>query len=56
MEHFVLPSEYNKRDEEGYMIPGGRERRRLVKAFTLKKMGEAFRTFNVFFSVLFSFY
>jgi hypothetical protein len=46
MEHFVLPLEYNKHDEDGNVIPGGRERRRLVKEFALKKMGEAFRTFK----------
>jgi hypothetical protein len=46
MEHFVLPPEYNKHDEEGNVIPGGRERRRLVKEFALKKMGEAFRNFK----------
>jgi hypothetical protein len=46
MKHFVLPLEYNKHDEEGNAIPGGRERRRLVKEFALKKMDEAFRTFK----------
>jgi hypothetical protein len=46
MEHFVLPPEYNKCNEEGNVILGGRERRRLVKEFALKKMGEAFRTFK----------
>jgi ribosomal protein L24 len=46
MEHFVLPPEYNKHDEDGNVISGGCERRSLVKEFALKKMGEAFRTFK----------
>ena len=46
MEHFVLPPEYNKHDEEGNIILGGRERRRLVKEFALNKMGEAFQNFK----------
>ena len=46
MEHFILPREFNKHDEEGNEIPGGRERRRLVKEFALKKMAEAFRNFK----------
>ena len=46
MEHFVLPPEYTKRDESGNEIPGGRQRRRVVKEFALQKMGEAFRTFK----------
>ena len=46
MEHFVLPPEYTKRDESGNEIPGGRQRRRVVKEFALQKMGEAFRNFK----------
>ena len=46
MEHFILPPEYNKVDEFGNEIPGGRERRRLVKQFALQKMAEAFRKFK----------
>ena len=46
MEHFVLPPEYNKVDEFGNEIPGGRERRRLVKQFALHKMADAFRKFK----------
>ena len=46
MEHFILPPEYNKVDEFGNEIPGGRERRRLVKQFALQKMAEAFRNFK----------
>ena len=46
MEHFVLPPEYNKVDEFGNEVPGGRQRRRLVKEFALQKMGEAFRNFK----------
>ena len=46
MEHFILPPEYNKVDEFGNEVPGGRERRRLVKEFALQKMGEAFRNFK----------
>ena len=46
MEHFILPLEFNKYDEEGNEIPGGRERRRLVKEFALQKMAESFRNFK----------
>ena len=46
MEHFILPPEYNKVDEFGNEVPGGRPRRRLVKEFALQKMGEAFRNFK----------
>lgn len=46
MEHFILPPEYNKVDEFGNEVPGGRQRRRLVKEFALQKMGEAFRNFK----------
>jgi hypothetical protein len=46
MEHFILPPEFNKYDEEGNEVPGGRERRRLVKEFALQKMAEAFRNFK----------
>ena len=35
MEHFILPLEYNKVDEFGNEVPGGRQRRRLVKEFAL---------------------
>ena len=48
MEHFILPPEFNKRDEFGNEIPGGRERRRLVKEFALQKMAESFRNFKKF--------
>ena len=43
---FILPPEYNKVDEFGNEVPGGRQRRRLVKEFALQKMGEAFRNFK----------
>ena len=43
---FHLPPEYNKVDEFGNEVPGGRQRRRLVKEFALQKMGEAFRNFK----------
>jgi hypothetical protein len=46
MEHFILPLEFNKHDEEGNVVPGGRERRRLVKEFALTKMAEAFRNYK----------
>ncbi|KAK1627658.1 hypothetical protein QYE76_001973 [Lolium multiflorum] len=46
MEHFILPPEYNKYDEEGNEVEGGRQRRRLVKEFALQKMAEAFRTYK----------
>jgi hypothetical protein len=42
MENFILPPEYSKKDNDGNEIPGGRERRRRVKHFALKKMVEAF--------------
>ena len=35
-----------KVDEFGNKVPGGRQRRRLVKEFALQKMGEAFRNFK----------
>ncbi|KAK1595149.1 hypothetical protein QYE76_017475 [Lolium multiflorum] len=46
MEHFVLPPEYNKKDEFGNDDPEGRKRRRLVKEFALQKMATAFRTYK----------
>ena len=46
MEHFILPPEYTKVDELCNEIPGGRERRRLVKEFALQKMVEAFWNFK----------
>jgi hypothetical protein len=42
MENFILPPEYSKFDDDGNEILGGRERRRTVKEFALKKMAEAF--------------
>ena len=41
MENFILPPEYSKKDDDGNKIPGGRERRRRVKHYALKKMAEA---------------
>ena len=46
MEHFVLPPEYNKFDEEGNKIEENKERRRLVKHFALGKMADTFRKFK----------
>ena len=46
MEHFILPPEYNKFDEEGNKIEKNKERRRLVKQFALHKMADAFRKFK----------
>ena len=46
MEHFILPPEYNKFDEEGNKIEENKERRRLVKQFALHKMADAFRKFK----------
>ena len=46
MENFILPLEYSKKDDDGNEIPGGRERRRRVKQYALKKMAEAFRGFK----------
>ncbi|KAK1695398.1 hypothetical protein QYE76_012095 [Lolium multiflorum] len=46
MEHFVLPPEYHKFDEEGNKIQENKERRRLVKHFALGKMAETFRKFK----------
>jgi hypothetical protein len=46
MVDFILPSEYSKLDDVGNKIPGGHERRRIVKEFTLKKMTEAFRNYK----------
>jgi hypothetical protein len=37
MENFILPPEYSKMDDDGNEIPGGRERRRRVKQYALKK-------------------
>jgi hypothetical protein len=46
MANFILPPEYSKKDDDGNEILGGRERRRRVKQYALKKMGEAFRGFK----------
>jgi hypothetical protein len=46
MANLILPPEYSKMDDDGHEIPGGRERRRKVKQYALKKMGEAFRSFK----------
>jgi hypothetical protein len=46
MANFILPPEYTKKDDDGNEIPGGRERRRRVKQYALKKMDEAFRSFK----------
>jgi hypothetical protein len=46
MANFILPPEYSKMDDDGHEIPGGCERRRKVKQYALKKMGEAFRSFK----------
>ncbi|KAK1611409.1 hypothetical protein QYE76_035082 [Lolium multiflorum] len=46
MEHFVLPPEYNKKDEFGNDDPEGCKRRRLVKEFALQKMATTFRTYK----------
>jgi hypothetical protein len=46
MANFILPPEYSEMDDDGNEIPGGRERRRKVKQYTLKKMGEAFWSFK----------
>jgi hypothetical protein len=46
MANFILPPEYSKKDDDGNETPGGRERRRRVKQYALKKMGEAFRSFK----------
>jgi hypothetical protein len=46
MANFILPPEYSKMDDDGHEVPGGRERRRKVKQYALKKMGEAFRSFK----------
>ena len=46
MEHFVLPPEYNEKDEEGNVIPGGLARRNKVKEWAIKKMGEAFKGYK----------
>jgi hypothetical protein len=46
MENFILPPEYSKKDDDGNEIPGGRERRRKVKHYALKKMAEAFWGFK----------
>jgi hypothetical protein len=46
MANFILPPEYSKFDDDGNEILGGRERRRKVKEFALKKMAEAFRGYK----------
>jgi hypothetical protein len=46
MENFILPPEYSKKDDDANAISGGRERRRRVKQYALKKMAEAFRGFK----------
>jgi hypothetical protein len=48
MENFILPPDYYKFYDGGNEIPGGRERRRTVKEFALKKMTEAFRNYKKF--------
>jgi hypothetical protein len=37
MANFILPLEYSKKDDDGHEIPGGRERRRKVKEYALKR-------------------
>jgi hypothetical protein len=51
MANFILPQEYHKFDDDGNEIPCGRERRRTVKEFALKKMVEAFRNYKKFLYV-----
>jgi hypothetical protein len=46
MEHFILPPEYHKFDEEGNKIEENKKRRKLVKQFALGKMAETFRKFK----------
>jgi hypothetical protein len=46
MANFILPREYSKMDDDGNEIPGGRENRRRVKQYALKKMAEAFQGFK----------
>jgi hypothetical protein len=46
MANFILPPEYSKMDDDGNQILDGRERRRRVKQYALKKMAEAFRGFK----------
>jgi hypothetical protein len=46
MANFILPPEYSKMDDDGHEIPDGRGRRRKVKQYALKKMGEAFQSFK----------
>ena len=46
MEHFVLPPEYRKYDEEGNKIAENKERRKLVKQFALSRMANAFRKYK----------
>jgi hypothetical protein len=46
MVNFKLPPEYSKKDDDGNEILGGRERRRRVEQFALKKMAEAFRGYK----------
>jgi hypothetical protein len=46
MANFILPPEYSKKDDDGNEIPGGHQRRRRDKQYTLKKMAEAFRSFK----------
>nr|XP_051191348.1 uncharacterized protein LOC127304803 [Lolium perenne] len=46
MEHFVLPPEYRKYDEEGNKIAENKKRRKLVKQFALSRMANAFRKYK----------
>jgi hypothetical protein len=46
MANLILPPEYSKKDDDGNEILGGCERRRRVKQYALKKIGEAFRSFK----------
>jgi hypothetical protein len=48
MENFILPPDYYKFDDDGNEILGGRETRRIVNEFALKKMAEAFRNYKKF--------
>jgi hypothetical protein len=46
MANFILPPKYSKKDDDGNEILCGRERRRRVKQYALKKMAEAFWGFK----------
>ena len=43
MAHFRLPPEYEEFGADGNPIPGGLERRKIVKEWALSKMAELFR-------------